>query len=102
MYYSAGLTPSLTASIVLKEYHCALSFGPLLELGIGFSQPQFHLHRVSFIRSTQRFLRSDLQLGQQPAYRRQTKLDAQLLLDEGLNNTAAPQTKLKTILPRVF
>src|SRR5262249_6121412 len=76
--------------------------GPSAQPRKHLSRPAFDRCRITFVCPPQRFLRRDVQLGEQPPNRRHPDAHLELLLDQRRYNLAGPQTKVEAILARIF
>jgi len=90
------------AGLVQKEKVRTPAFGALFQARILLGLPSFDRFRVPFIRTTERFLRRNLQLRQQTSNRGKAQRLLELPLDQLGDDSTRPQPEVETVLTRVL
>jgi hypothetical protein len=90
------------AGLIEKENLRALPLGPGAQTREDLGRPALDRHGVAFVRAPQRFLRGDVQRGEQPPDGCHAQAYAKLLLDQRGDDLPRPQPTVETVLPRVL
>lgn len=90
------------AGLVQEENLRATAFGSGAKPRKRLLRPLFDRRRVPLVGSAQWFLRSNVELGQQPSDRGHPQLDAEPLLDQRCHNLPRPQSEVESVLARIL
>jgi hypothetical protein len=90
------------AGLIEEEDLRADALGPGAHAREHRRRPAFDGHRIAFIRAPQRFLRRDVQLGEQAPHGGYPQPHPELLRDQRRHDLPRPQSTVEAVLARVL